>query len=297
MENNERKINWFPGHMAKALRQMEADAKLCDGVILVMDARAVFACFNKRLDKIFGSKPVVYCINKRDLISTTQAKKIESYFKQNNLVYELIDGLSKRDGQNLRAKCDIALKEKIERNAAKGVNRTLRFMVAGLPNTGKSTIINTISGSKKTETGNKAGITRSNKWIRLGNFDLLDTPGTMPPNIENQTYARHLAYIGAINDDILHTEDLALELIKELAKIAPSEFKEKYKLDSLDKEPLALFDEICKKRGYLLRGGESDYERAAKAIIDDFRKGRIGKIALETEPVGNREKPAEKENN
>ena len=91
MENNERKINWFPGHMAKALRQMEADAKLCDGVILVMDARAVFACFNKRLDKIFGNKPVVYCINKRDLISTTQAKKIESYFKQNNLVYELID--------------------------------------------------------------------------------------------------------------------------------------------------------------------------------------------------------------
>jgi len=101
----------------------------------------------------------------------------------------------------------------------------------------------------------------------------------------------------SINDDILHTEDLALELIKELAKIAPNEFKEKYKLDSLDKEPLALFDEICKKRGYLLRGGESDYERSAKAIIDDFRKGRIGKIALETEPVGNREKPAEKENN
>lgn len=271
--------------MAKALRQMEADVKLCDGVILVMDARAVFACFNKRLDKVFGNKPIVYCINKRDLISNAQAKKIESYFKANKLVYELIEGLSKRDSQNLRAKCDFVLKEKIERNAQKGMTRTLRFMVAGLPNTGKSTIINTMSGAKKAETGNKAGVTRTNKWIRLGSFDLLDTPGTMPPNIENQTYARHLAFIGAMNDDILHAEDLALDLITELVKIAPNEFKEKYKIDNLELTPLEIFDCICKKRGYLLRGGECDYERAAKAIIDDFRKGRIGKIALETEPI------------
>ena len=160
----------------------------------------------------------------------------------------------------------------------------MRFMVAGLPNTGKSTIINTMSGAKKAETGNKAGVTRSNKWIRLGTFDLLDTPGTMPPNIENQTYARHLAFIGAMNDDILNTEDLALELIAELKTIAPAEMREKYKLETVDLPPLEIFDAICKKRGYLLRGGESDYERAAKAVIDDFRKGRIGKIALETEP-------------
>ena len=280
--------------MAKALRQMEADVKLCDGVILVMDARAVFACFNKRLGKVFGNKPIVYCINKRDLISNAQAKKIESYFKANNFVYELIEGLSKRDGQNLRAKCDFVLKEKIERNAQKGMTRTLRFMVAGLPNTGKSTIINTMSGAKKAETGNKAGVTRTNKWIRLGSFDLLDTPGTMPPNIENQIYAKHLAFIGAMNDDILHTEDLALDLITELVKIAPNEFKEKYKLDTLELTPLEIFDCICKKRGYLLRGGECDYERAAKAIIDDFRKGRIGKIALETEPIS-KAKPEKKD--
>lgn len=271
--------------MAKALRQMESDVKLCDGVILVMDARAVFACFNKRLDKVFGNKPIVYCINKRDLISTAQIKKIESYFKEKNLVYEVIEGLSKRDGQKLRDKCDIVMKDKIERNAAKGMTRTLRFMVAGLPNTGKSTIINTVSGYKKAETGNKAGVTRSNKWIRLGNFDLLDTPGTMPPNIENRVYAKHLAFIGAMNDDILNFEDLALDLIGELKRIAPNEMKEKYKLETLESTPLEIFEAICKKRGYLLRGGECDYERAAKAIIDDFRKGRIGKIALETEPT------------
>ena len=127
-------------------------------------------------------------------------------------------------------------------------------------------------------------ITRSNKWIRLGNFDLLDTPGTMPPSFENQIYARHLAYIGAINDDILDMEGLALELIKDLKVIAPESFKEKYKLETLDKEGLDLFDDVCKKRGFLLRGGESDYTRCSRAIIDDFRKQRIGKICLEVTP-------------
>ena len=128
-------------------------------------------------------------------------------------------------------------------------------MVAGIPNTGKSTIINTISGGKRAETGDKAGVTRANKWIRLGDFELLDTPGTMPPSFENQTYAKHLAYIGSLNDDILDTEGLALELIDELKIIAPDKLMEKYSLTSLDKEPLALYDDICKRRGFLLRGG------------------------------------------
>ena len=176
------------------------------------------------------------------------------------------------------------MKDKIERDKAKGIKRNLRFMVAGIPNTGKSTVINTISGSKRAETGDKAGVTRTNKWIRLGNFDLLDTPGTMPPSFENQTYARHLAYIGAINDDILDIEGLALELIKDLKQIAPTAFMAKYKLESLDKEPLEIFDEVCKKRGFIMRGGESDYTRCAKAIIDDLRKLRIDKICFEVEP-------------
>lgn len=282
-------INWFPGHMAKALRKMEEDVRLCDGIIYVLDSRAVFACFNKRLFTVFGNKPVVYVINKRDLISDYAARDIERYFREKGLVYELIDGLSKKDSQKIRSKCEWVMREKTERNKQKGITKSLRFMVAGIPNTGKSTIINTLCGAKKAETGNKAGVTRSNKWVRFGGFELLDTPGTMPPNMSDQRYARHLAYIGSINDDILNSEDIALQLIGELKEIAPNEFAEKYKLDSLDKTPLELFDEICKKRGYLLRGGESDYERCSNAVIDDFRKGRIGKIALEREPFTERE--------
>ena len=144
--------------------------------------------------------------------------------------------------------------------------------------------IDTISGRKSAETGDKAGVTRTNKWIRLGNFDLLDTPGTMPPSFENQTYAKHLAYIGAINDDILDMEGLTLELIKDLKEIAPESFKLKYKLDTLDKEALQIFDDVCKKRGFIMRGGESDYTRCARAIIDDLRKLRIDKICFEVEP-------------
>ncbi len=277
-------IQWFPGHMTKAMRKTEEDVKLCDGVIYVVDARAPFACVNKKLMNLFKNKPVVYCVNKCDTISQKDAQKIGEELKRQGLVYELIDGLSKRDTEKLRSACERVMKEKTDRDKAKGIKRTLRFMVAGIPNTGKSTIINTISGGKRAETGDKAGVTRSNKWIRLGNFDLLDTPGTMPPSFENQTYARHLAYIGAINDDILDMEGLALELIKDLKVIAPESFKEKYKLDTLDKEGLDLFDDVCRKRGFLLRGGESDYTRCSRAIIDDFRKQRIGKICLEVAP-------------
>ncbi len=277
-------IQWFPGHMTKAMRKTEEDVKLCDGVIYVLDARAPFACVNKKLMGLFNNKPVVYCVNKCDTISPQDAKKIGEQLKAQGVVYELIDGLSKRDTEKLKSACEFVMKDKIERDKAKGIKRTLRFMVAGIPNTGKSTIINTISGSKRAETGDKAGVTRTNKWIRLGNFDLLDTPGTMPPSFENQTYARHLAYIGAINDDILDMEGLALELIKDLKEIAPQSFMEKYKLETVDKEGLELFDDVCEKRGFLLRGGESDYTRCARAIIDDFRKQRIGKICLETRP-------------
>ena len=274
-------IQWFPGHMAKAMRKTEEDLKLCDGVIYVLDARAPYACFNKKLTALFKNKPVVYCVNKCDTVSTASLGIISEELKKAGLNYCLTDGLSKKDVAKLKSACESVMKERIERDKAKGIKRALRFMVAGIPNTGKSTIINTISGGKRAETGDKAGVTRANKWIRLGDFELLDTPGTMPPSFENQTYARHLAYIGSLNDDILDTEGLALELIGELKIIAPDKLMEKYSLTSLDKEPLALYDDICKRRGFLLRGGESDYTRCARAVIDDFRQQRIGKICLE----------------
>ena len=166
------------------------------------------------------------------------------------------------------------------RAEAKGLNRTFRFMIAGIPNTGKSTIVNLLSGQKRAKTGDKAGVTRDVRWLRCGAFDLLDTPGTMPPSFENQYHARHLAYIGSINDDILDMDDIALELLGELATLYPEYLTERYGITDFS-EKLGMYEALCKRRGFILRGGEFDYERGAKALIDDFRKGRIGRICLE----------------
>ena len=154
-------------------------------------------------------------------------------------------------------------------------------MVAGIPNTGKSTIINALCGGKKAVTGNKAGVTKGKQWVRLRELELLDTPGTMPPAFENQTLAKHLAYIGSMNDANIDFNDLAFELLKELKESYPNLLKEKYGIENLDVEPLELFNAICVRRGFLRRGGEYDYDRCSVAIVDDFRKGRIGKIILD----------------
>ena len=154
-------------------------------------------------------------------------------------------------------------------------------MVVGIPNTGKSTIINALCGGKKTVTGNKAGVTRGKQWVRLRELELLDTPGTMPPAFENQTLAKHLAYIGSMNDSNIDFGDLAYELIGELKEKYPNLLKAKYDIENLDVETLEIFNAICSRRGFIKKGGEYDYDRCAIAIIDDFRKGRIGKIILD----------------
>ncbi|MBQ2702146.1 MAG: 50S ribosome-binding GTPase, partial [Clostridia bacterium] len=171
--------------------------------------------------------------------------------------------------------------EKRKKAEAKGVNRTFRFMVAGIPNTGKSTIVNLLSGQKKAKTGDKAGVTRDVRWLKCGAFDLLDTPGTMPPAFDDQYHARHLAYIGSINDDILDMDDVALELLGELAEKYPDYLTERYGITDFS-EKLGMYEAVCRRRGFMLKGGEFDYERGAKAIVDDFRKGRMGKLCLES---------------
>ncbi len=276
-------IQWFPGHMTKAMRKTEEDIRLCDGVVYVLDARAPFACENKKLLAIFNGKPIIYCINKSDLITKNDGEKIIDVFKKEGKRCILTDGLNKRDIDLLKKEMTLAVKEKDERDKNKGLNRTRRFMIAGIPNTGKSTIINTVSGYKKAETGDKAGITRSNKWIKMGDFDLLDTPGTTSPSFENQTYAKHLAYIGALNDDILDLEELAMDLLFDVSKIYPSGIIERYKVEVENKTAIEIFDDVCKKRGYIFKGGEIDYGRGAKAVIDDLRKGKLGKICFEVE--------------
>lgn len=274
-------LQWFPGHMTAAMRMMEENLKFVDGVIMILDARAPYASENKKLEGLFANKKVLYVLNKSDLADIQGVKSVLKDFEKQGKTAVAVSAMDKRATDLLYSKIFDMLKDKLERNKLKGVFKPIRIMVAGIPNTGKSTIINALCGGKKTATGNKAGVTRGKQWVRIKELELLDTPGTMPPSFENQVYARHLAYIGSMNDANLDFADLAFELIKELKEKYPEMLIEKYGIKDIEKETIELFDDICVRRGFLMKGGDYDYERCAIAVIDDFRKGRIGKVVLD----------------
>ncbi len=274
-------LQWFPGHMTAAMRMMEDNLKAVDGVMIVLDARAPRASLNSKLDKLFVNKKVLYVLNKTDLVQAEDVKRTVSEFKKDGRETVSISAMDKRAVDLLYERIFSMLQEKLERNKLKGIFKPIRIMVAGIPNTGKSTIINALCGGKKAVTGDKAGVTKGKQWVRLRELELLDTPGTMPPAFENQTLAKHLAYIGSMNDANIDFNDLAYELLAELKEKHPELLKVKYDIEDLDVETIDLFNAICVRRGFLRRGGEFDYERCATAVIDDFRKGRIGKIILD----------------
>lgn len=275
------KIQWFPGHMTKAVRMMEENIKLVDGVIFVLDARAPFACRNKMLEKKLNNRPFLYVLNKCDLISESDRDSIIATFKKEGIIAVSSVGTKAGGCKSVLNGFKGLLSEKIERNKAKGINKILRAMVVGVPNTGKSTVINALCGKKATMVGDKAGVTRGKQWVRLDGFELLDTPGTMPPALENNTHGLHLAYIGGLNDAILDASELCLSFLDEMSKLYPQNLEQKYNIAVENKTPLEIYESICQSRGYLQKGGIYDYERCAKAVIDDFRKGRLGKICLE----------------
>lgn len=260
---------------------MEESVKLVDGVLLVLDARAPHASLNGKLDKLFINKKILYVINKSDLVTDKDIKLTLAAFKNEGRRAVAVSAVDKKTVDLLYSEIFSLLKEKLDKNKEKGIFKPVRIMVAGIPNTGKSTIINALSGGKKTMTGNKAGVTRGRQWVRLKDLELLDTPGTMPPAFENQTLAMHLAFIGSMNDANLDFSDLAYELIKFLAEKYPHLLEEKYCIDDTSLPALELFNKICIRRGFIMKGGEYDYDRCAVAVIDDFRKGRIGKIILD----------------
>ena len=274
-------LQWFPGHMTAAMRMMEESLKAVDGVMIVLDARAPRASLNNKLNKLFVNKKVLYVLNKADLVQPNDIKRTIQEFSQEGRECIATSTMDKRTVDLLYSKIFSLLKDKLDRNKEKGIFKPVRIMVAGIPNTGKSTIINSLCGGKKAITGNKAGVTKGKQWVRLRELELLDTPGTMPPAFENQTLAKHLAYIGSMNDANIDFNDLAFELLAELKEKYPELLKSKYSIEDLGVETLDLFNAICVRRGFLMRGGDYDYERCATAIIDDFRKGRIGKIILD----------------
>ena len=273
-----KRIQWFPGHMTKAMRMMQDSVPLTDGIIYVLDARCPAASFNPKLLKMSGAKPVLYVLNKCDLADGRADNLLQIIIKSggNAVKVNAADAGSRKTIINALEKMT---GEKRERNLQKGYTKVFRFMVVGVPNTGKSTVINLLAGGRRTVTGDKAGVTRGKQWIRLENFELLDTPGTMPPSFENQALALNLAFVGSINDDILDLDDIALALLEKLYEKYPDRLSERYGIEG--GTPLEMLEAVAARRGLLLRGGEYDYERAERAVIDDFRKGRLGAITLD----------------
>lgn len=273
-------IQWFPGHMAKAMRMMEDNLKLCDAVLFVLDARAPASSFNPRLKDMVGGKPVLYLLNKGDL-ADGGADMAAAKMGQAGHAALKIAAVQPAAKRALVAAMEAASAKKRALLAEKGSAKPVRFLVAGIPNTGKSTVINLLAGGKKAQVGDKAGVTRSKQWVRCGAFELMDTPGTMPPALSDQRLARRLAYLGSVNDDILEKEELALALLEELWQKYPASLAERYDIEG--GAPLAMYEALCRRRGFVLRGNECDYARGASALLDDLRKGRLGRICLDGE--------------
>ncbi len=271
-------IQWFPGHMTKAMRMMEQHLSLVDGVIFVLDARCPAASFNAKLKKLAGNKPVLYVLNKGDL-ADERADFLLKLIMESGAAAVKINAVNAASRRDITGAIERLVAEKRQRALERGQTKIFRFMVAGVPNTGKSTLINLLAGSKRAETGDKAGVTRGKQWIRCDGFELLDTPGTMPPAFENQKLAVRLAYVGSINDDILDLDDIALALLEELQEKYPRRLFERYAIEG--GTPLEMLEKVCAKRGFMLRGGEYDYERGERAVIDDLRKGRLGRVTFD----------------
>ncbi|HIW03065.1 MAG TPA: ribosome biogenesis GTPase YlqF [Candidatus Protoclostridium stercorigallinarum] len=272
-------INWFPGHMNRSLREMEEKIRLVDAVVYVLDSRAPFSCINPELDRISEGKPVVYVLNKADLVEAADLSCWIARLSGSGKYALKLDSTATNASKVLAEKLREVCADKIAKKKARGINAVIRAMVIGVPNSGKSTLINNLCGKAKTLTGNKAGVTRGQQWVRVTPYlEVLDTPGTLYPKLDDRTVALDLAFIGSIRDEVLDMYGLAAELVK---KLAPSgAIERRYGVVPSADEHETLTD-IARARGFLVKGGETDDERAAYAVIDDFRKGRMGKIILE----------------
>jgi len=267
--------------MAKAKRQMEESIKRVDSLIYVLDARAPFSCINPEFENLIALKPVLYVINKCDLVERNAVEAWLSHFRTAGLTALAISSTIGKDAAKVLSALREINKEKLERNRQKGVNYALKAMVIGMPNTGKSTLINALCRGKKTVTGDKPGVTKGEQWVRLdGGISLLDTPGTLCHSMKSEIIGLHLAFIGAVRDAVVDTTELSLEFIKFLCAMRPGILSARYGIKE-EGTPIEILSDISAKRGFIRKGGEVDLDKAALALIDDFRKSRLGKIILE----------------
>ena len=277
-------IQWYPGHMAKARRMLVENLKLIDAIVEIVDARAPIATRNPDFDDLFAQKKRVLLLVKGDLADPAHTREWLDFYAQSG-VSAL--ALSASKGTYKRAAAveliEKAAAEKVEAYRRRGVVKTVRAMVVGIPNVGKSTFINRMAGASRAQTGDRPGVTKAKQWIKISQYlELMDTPGLLWPKLENEKLARDLAYIGSIKDDIMDVEQLAGHLLVDLMRVSAGAVTARYTKAQPDMDGQALLESVCQSRGMVLSGGRYDTERAARIVLDEFRAGRIAKITLNT---------------
>ncbi len=279
-------IQWYPGHMAKTRRMIEDNLKLIDVVVEILDARIPFSGRNTCFDDIIKNKPRLIVMNKYDLADKAVTDQWIKHFEALGTKVIPISCSTGFGVNKIISEAQELIIDKINRDKEKGLTRTLKLMMVGIPNVGKSTLINRLAGKASTITGDRPGVTRGKQWIRLREgIELLDTPGILPPKFEDEAVAKNLAYTGAIKDNIINIELLSYSLLEYLRDNYSDELKSRYKLDEIsDLEGYELLEYIGKKRGFVISGGEIDTERAANMLMDELRSCKIGNITLEKVP-------------
>lgn len=278
-------LQWFPGHMSKTRRMISEHLKLVDVLVEILDARLPLSSRNPEIDKIAGDKLRILVLNKADLADSAATAAWQAYFARQGLTAVPLDSQGGKGFSAFAPAIDRVMKEKIERDRSRGIQRhSVKLMVVGIPNVGKSSFINRLSGRSAAKTGDRPGITTTKQWIRIaGKYELLDTPGILWPKFESPEVAKRIAFTGGIRDEIIDIEELACQLLAYLSERYAAALCARYKLtiDPAQTEPYDLLEEIGRKRGCIVSGGNVDTFRAAALLLDDFRSSKLGAITLE----------------
>lgn len=277
-------IQWYPGHMAKAKRLLSEQLGKVDLVVELCDARLPLSSRNPALDELIRHKRRVLLVCKADLAENSKTQQWLAYFKKQGIDAMAYDKSPQKTKQ-ARQLIEYAARDLLERNQRRGIQKTLRAMVVGVPNVGKSTFINRLYGGTIAKTGDRPGVTKSNQWVKVSPYlEVLDTPGMLWPKMNDQRAATRLAYIGTIKDAVYDQYELCAVLLRDLLNLMPEQTANRYKIKNTEAEKYELLDEVCRGRGFLMRGGEYDYDRCCAVVLDEFREGKVGKITLEEAP-------------